>query len=74
MTTMEITNMPRMFRAVTTPNCFSIWLWVKMNVANPRAVVKLVSNVALPTLTIIRCKAIALMPCRLYSAWYLLTK
>ena len=70
----EITNMPMMFSAVITPNCFRISLCVKMKVANPSAVVKLVSSVALPTLTIMRCNAMALFPWRLNSAWYLLTK
>ena len=36
----------------TTPNSFNILLFVRINVANPDAVVRLVIKVALPILTI----------------------
>ena len=36
----------------TTPNSFNILLLVRINVANPEAVVRLVIKVALPILTI----------------------
>ena len=46
----------------TTPNSFNNVLSVKINVANPDAVVTLVINVALPTLVITRCKLFTLLP------------
>ena len=56
-----------MFNAATTPNSMSTGL-VRVNVANPNAVVALVKSVALPTLVTIRCSAIILLPWRLNSA------
>ena len=72
--TMLMPKATMMFNAATTPNSMSTGLCVKMNVANPKAVVALVKSVALPTLVTIRCSAIILLPWRLNSAWYLLTK
>lgn len=43
----------------TIPNSLSSWLFVKINVANPEAVVTLVINVAFPTLAITRCNDFA---------------
>ena len=45
-----------------------------MNVAKPAAVVKLVINVAFPTLEITLCNDLALFPCFFISCWYLLIK
>ena len=56
----------------TTPNSISRLLDVMINVAKPQAVVRLVTNDAFPILHIVRCNAITLRPCNLYSAWYLL--
>ena len=58
----------------TTPNSTNNLLSVKMNVANPLAVVRLVIKVALPTLVMTRCKDFAWLPCFLISCWYLLIK
>ena len=46
----------------TTPNSFKSLLFVKMNVANPEAVVTLVINVALPIFVITRCNDFTLLP------------
>ena len=70
----EIKNTAMMLSAATTPKFFRTSECVKMKVAKPSAVVKFVNSVAFPTLMIIRCKAIALLPWRLNSAWYLLTR
>ena len=43
----------------TIPNSFKILLLVKMKVAKPEAVVRLVINVALPILEITRCNDLA---------------
>ena len=43
----------------TTPNSLRILLFVSINVANPEAVVRLVINVAFPTLTMTLCKDFA---------------
>ena len=74
MRTMLMPNAIMMLSDDTTPNSTKIGLCVKMNVANPMAVVAFVSNVALPTLVTMRCKASILLPWRLNSAWYLLTR
>ena len=57
-----------------TPNCCSTSLVVNMNAAKPSAVVALVMKVALPTFFTIRVSARPLLPCRLNSAWYLLSR
>ena len=43
----------------TTPNSFKILLFVRIKVANPDAVVRLVINVAFPTFMMTRCKDLA---------------
>ena len=70
----EMQNIARMLTEAITPNCWSTSLVVKMKAAKPRAVVAFVMNVALPTFFTIRVRARALLPCRLYSAWYLLSR
>ena len=67
-------NIPIMLMLATTPNSFNKELSVRMKVANPEAVVTLVIKVAFPTLVITRCSAFALLPCFLYSCWYLLIR
>ena len=67
-------NMARIQIEATIPNSFSSWLFVKINVAKPLAVVTLVINVAFPTLAITRCRDFAWLPCCFISCWYLLIK
>ena len=43
----------------TIPNSFKILLFVKMKVAKPEAVVRLVINVAFPILEMTRCNDLA---------------
>ena len=59
---MDIKNTPIIFNDATIPNSTRIELCVVINVANPRAVVRLVRNVALPILLITLCKAFILLP------------
>ena len=54
--------MPKMLNDATIPNCFNKVLSVKINVANPEAVVTLVIKVALPILVITLCNDFALLP------------
>src|SRR5210317_42374 len=58
----------------TTPNSFKILLLVKIKVAKPEAVVKLVINVAFPIFAITRCNDLAWFLCFAISCWYLLIK
>ena len=70
----EMQNIARMLTDAMTPNCCSTSLVVKMKAANPSAVVAFVMKVAFPTFLTMRVRARPLLPCRLNSAWYLLSK
>ena len=52
---------------VTIPNSNNNLLLEATNVAKPMAVVRFVIKVAIPTLVMTRCKALALLWCVLYS-------
>ena len=51
-----------MFMEATTPNSFNNTLLVRIKVAKPDAVVRLVIRVAFPTFVITRCNDFALLP------------
>ena len=70
----ESKNIAMMFIEATTPNSLRILLLVKIKVANPEAVVKLVIKVAFPIFAITRCKDLAWFRCLAISCWYLLIK
>ena len=58
----------------TMPNSFRILLSVKIKVAKPEAVVRLVIKVAFPIFMITRCKDLIMLPCLATSCWYLLIR
>ena len=58
----------------TIPNSFNTLLSVKIKVAKPDAVVKLVISVALPIFVITLCKDFTLLAFLATSCWYLLIK
>ena len=67
-------KMPIMLREATMPNSFKILLFVKIKVAKPDAVVRLVIKVAFPIFVITRWSDLALFPCLATSSWYLLMR
>ena len=53
------TKMANILMDAIIPNSFSNWLFVKINVAKPDAVVMLVIKVALPIFEMTRCNDLA---------------
>ena len=70
----ERKKMAMMLIEATMPNSFNTLLSVKINVAKPEAVVRLVISVALPIFIITLCKDLTMFPCLANSCWYLLIK